>query len=377
MAGSMFDLTGLPKRKKSSQACTFPRHLSAVGFFSKIASYFRSRLDTVQVSSTQSSYEIAKCKEIDAYKDVEDIHALPDIFHYWSHTYLRPVLLENNFSGIEDFFAKSLSANIPSEGKPVFLSVGSGYCDTEIKVAQSLIQRGIRSFKFECLELNAGLLRRGREKAANEGLSDFFIFTEADFNYWQPKLSYSGVMANHSLHHVVNLEGLFDNIKKALFDQQGLFVVNDMIGRNGHQRWPEALTIVSQVWDQLPQSYRYNHQLNRHEAEFINWDCSGEGFEGIRSQDILPLLVERFRFNFFHGFANVVCPFIDRSFGHNFDASADWDRSLIDKLHQIDEDGFKSGKLKPTQMLAVMSTTVVNDPIYTRDLGPVFAVRKP
>ena len=49
-----------------------------------------------------------------------------------------------------------------------------------------------------------------------EGMADHMIFTEADFNKWEPKTNYAGVMANHSLHHVVNLEGLFDNIKKAL-----------------------------------------------------------------------------------------------------------------------------------------------------------------
>lgn len=325
---------------------------------------------------TQSGYEIAKLKEIENYKDVINIHELPDIFHYWSHSYLRPILIDNDFSGIDDFFAKNLSENLPVVGEPRFLSVGAGYCDTEIRVAKNLIQRGVGSFKLECLELNPHLLERGREMANSEGLSEFLIFTEGDFNVWQPEFRYSGVMANHSLHHVVNLEDLFDNIKRALSDLRGFFVVNDMIGRNGHQRWPEALDIVNQFWNELPQNYRYNRQLNRPEPEFVNWDCSGEGFEGIRAQDILPLLVERFNFKFFHGFANVVAPFIDRSFGHNFDSSAQWDRELIDKLHQIDESGFKSGKLKPTQMLAVMATTEIGSPVYTRDISPMSAIRR-
>ncbi len=67
-----------------------------------------------------------------------------------------------------------------------------------------------------------------------------------------------------------------------------MFVTNDMIGRNGHQRWPEALEIVNQYWHELPEAYRYNKLLSRYEPEYMNWDCSTEGFEGIRAQDILP-----------------------------------------------------------------------------------------
>ena len=38
----------------------------------------------------------------------------------------------------------------------------------------------------------------------------------------------------------------------------------------------------------------------------------------------LPLMVERFHFHAFIGFSNVVCPFIDRSFGHHFSAERQW-----------------------------------------------------
>jgi len=97
-------------------------------------------------------------------------------------------------------------------------------------------------------------------------------------------------------------------------------LIHDMIGRNCHQRWPEALKEVHRFWKELPTEYRYNRQLNRHEELYDNWDCSIEGFEGICAQDILPLLLERFDFHLFIGFANVVYLFIDRGFGHNFNA---------------------------------------------------------
>jgi hypothetical protein len=51
-------------------------------------------------------------------------------------------------------------------------------------------------------------------------------------------------------------------------------------------------------------------------------------FEGIRSQDILPLLLEYFHFEVFIPYGNVIDPFIDRTFGPNFDSSREWDRDF-------------------------------------------------
>jgi hypothetical protein len=129
-----------------------------------------------------------------------------------------------------------------------------------------------------------------------------------------------------------------------------------MIGRNGHQRWPEALAAVHRFWQELPLEYRYNHQLDRHEELYENWDCSGESFEGIRAQEILPLLLDRFHFRAYIGFANVIDVFIDRAFGHNFKADQEWDRDFIDRVHAFDERALLAGNLTPTHMLAVLSS---------------------
>jgi SAM-dependent methyltransferase len=176
-------------------------------------------------------------------------------------------------------------------------------------------------------------------------------------------------MANQSLHHVVNLEGLFDEVTRALAPG-GDFVVADIIGRNGHQRWPEALAAVQRFWRELPPAYRENRQLRRHEERFENWDCSSESFEGVRAEDILRLLVERFEFRLFIGFANVVDVFVDRSFGHNFDADAAWDREFIDRVHAFDEQGFADGTLTPTHLIAVMTADAGGATRSARGLTP-------
>ena len=332
----------------------------------------------VTTDAVTTDYDVRIAQEIANYKEVANVHDLPDIFHYWSNKYLAPMMAELGITGIDDFFASNLlqAAHDCGHDPARFVSIGAGNCDTEIRIAKLLVQRGLRQFKFECLELNPHMLDRGRRDALSEGVAEHMVFIKADFNTWQPSATYAGVMANHSLHHVVNLEGLFDGVKQSL-DPRGRFVVSDIIGRNGHQRWPEALSRVNEFWQQLPRAYRYNRLLQRQEDTYINWDCSTEGFEGIRAQDIMPLLVERFNFQMFFGFANIVSIFVDRAFGHNFNATADWDRQFIDRIHQADEQAFKSGELKPAQMLAVMCSGPIETRQFLRGLTPEGSIRWP
>jgi Cyclopropane fatty acid synthase and related methyltransferases len=283
-----------------------------------------------------------------------EVHALPPIFHYWSNRYLRPRLEAVGVSDPDAFFTKYV-AECYGRGVDTrrFVSIGAGNCDTEVRLARALINGGCNDFVIECLELNDSMLERGRQLALAEGLADNVVPLQADFNEWQPVGRYDGIIAHQSLHHVIALEHLFDAVGASLAPH-GRFIVSDMIGRNGHQRWPEALVIVRKFWRELPSAYHYNHQLKRQEDEFLDWDCSTEGFEGIRAQDILPLLVDRFGFDMFLGFANVIDPFIDRGFGPNFSADRPSDREFIDRVHERDQAEIAAGSIKPTHMFAVM-----------------------
>ena len=131
------------------------------------------------------------------------------------------------------------------------------------------------------------------------------------------------------------------------------------------------------LWAELPESYRYNRLMKRYEHELMHHDCSTHGFEGIRAQDILPLLAQNFHFELFLPFGNIIFSFIDRPFGHNFNAAAEWDRDFIDRVHQRDEEGILSGELKPTQMMAVMQNEPVESKLVHPRLTPEFCIRWP
>lgn len=329
----------------------------------------------LSASQVENAEYLAKIKQEQAnYADVINVHDLPDIFHYWSNKYLLPKCREFGFSHPDEHFANHLECALANNGHGRFVSIGAGNCDTEVRVAAILKARGHEQFTIECLDINESMLARGHQMAIDHGVGAQVLPTQADFNRWRPTGKYHAVMANQSLHHVVELEHLFDAVSDAIEDD-GLFVISDTIGRNGHLRWPEALHVVREFWAELPEHYRRNLQLNRDEPEFLDWDCSASGFEGIRAQDILPLLVERFQFHRFLPFANAIDPFIDRSFGHHFKTAAEWDRDFIDRVHARDEQEILAGRLKPTHMFAVLGKQQVSAYQWWSGLSPQGCIR--
>jgi SAM-dependent methyltransferase len=325
---------------------------------------------------TGATYRARIASEQAIYRDCVDVHNLPPIFHYWSDKHIRPRLESFGFSNPDGAFKKYFARQCRrvKSRTPRFVSIGAGNCDLEIDLALHLSGLGYTDFSIECLELNPAMLRRGEADAERAGVSDSMVFTQCDCNEWQPGHLYDGAMANQSLHHVVQLEALFARIHEALAPD-GCFVISDMIGRNGHQRWPEALELVQSFWRGLPPSYRFNPRLARYEELYKDWDCSLESFEGIRAQDILPLLLDRFHFEVFVAFGNVIDPFVDRSFGWNFDPKAAWDREFIDGVHAADEAALRSGRVTPTHMVAVVGKDKSVPPAFSGNLSAVFCVR--
>jgi len=326
-----------------------------------------------------TSYEARMRAEIEHYRNVANVHDLPEIFHVWSHKYvgtkMDAVFGVTNF---DDFYTKYMlkyGDEHPDEVVEI-ASLGAGNGDIEVGLGKVLRDRGFTRFRFRCLDVNPDMLARGRETAAAAGLGDQFLFQQADASRWQPECPMGVVMVHQAMHHFVPLEEIYANIKAAI-GEHGYFLNNDMIGRNGHQRWPEALTEVHKIWREMPDRYKYNHLLKRVEPMYENWDCSNEGFEGIRAQDILPLSIANFHFEAFVAYGNVIDLFIDRCFGHNQDPNNPEDVAFIERIGALDEALLDKGIVKPCQMIAVMRARPVGNPRYYKHWTPEFCVRRP
>jgi len=337
--------------------------------------------ELVQLQNEADEYALSVCKQIDQYKNVENMHELPEIFHYWSTSYLRPKVFD--VFDIKPPFSLYLKVAIQAsqlqKGESAtslsILSLGSGYATEEIRLANLLKKKNI-DFSLECMELSPILCQRARQSVEEQGLGNVSV-TECDLNKSElPSKKFDLIMANHSLHHILDLEHVFEQISLSL-KPTGYFATCDMIGRNGHMRWDEVLKWVNTFWGILDESKKYNHQLKRLEEQYDNWDCSIEGFEGIRAQDILPLLIRKFDFVSFLGYGGVIDPFIERNFGHNYSVDNVEDTRFIDTLEFLNDYLLETGVIKPTMMWAVMKNKSINPPEckFYKNLSPEFCVR--
>lgn len=314
--------------------------------------------------------------EIANFKNVRNVHDLPEIFHYWSQKFLLPKFQALNIPGVTELFVIYVADACRSHHGHIchVASLGTGNCETEIAMAEQLVASGITTFQLDCIEVNSHMLARGKELAESKQMLPYLRFIESDVKSWKCDEQYAVIVANQSLHHFQDLEVLFEKIRRAI-GKSGVFVVSDVIGRNGHMRWPEALEIIHEVWRTMPARYKYNHLLSRYEHLYENWDCSVGGFEGIRAQDILPLLANTFEFELFLAYGNIIDIFIDRAFGHNFDVQVDADKQFIDRIAQLDEDLLAAGTIKPTHLIASMrNSSTINRQVY-RHFTPDFCLR--
>lgn len=317
-------------------------------------------------------------EQIAQYANVEHMHSqLPTAFQYWQQKFFRPKFLEvTGFNNYIEFYAKTFADRIDRTGNNRFVSLGSGDGEVELQVAQAIKRLGVDEFEFHLVELSPIQNQRAVERTSAAGFAKQFRTIEADFNKWRPDTVYAGAMAHHALHHVVELEHLFDAIVEGLHED-GVFATFDLIGRNGHMRWPEAYALIDLIWQMLPQEKRKHHILNRIDEHYLNHDCSTQGFEGIRAQDILPNLIERFHFETFFAFGNLIDVFTSRGYGPNFDPRIKEDAAFIDFIEELNELLIELAYLKPTRMCAIMAKKPGGEPRLYRSRTPAMMMRAP
>ena len=302
---------------------------------------------------TDISYEDRIRSQIEQYADTINMHDLPDIFHVWSHHYIGTGLQQVfGTTNIDEIYALGFmeASKFPDSTKNI-LSIGCGDGGVEIRVAKELIRHGCTDFVFHCADLSPILLGHLTAAVEREGLNSHFKPIEVDLNRIHVDGKFDMIMANHALHHIESLEGLFDYSRGAL-TQNGVFATCDMIGRNGHMRWPEAAAVVSALWPILSPQQRYHAQLKRLEDKFIDHDCSKEGFEGIRAQDILPLVLGYFHPYKFFATGGFIDLLVDRGYGHGYDAKSESDVSFIRFLADLNDILLDAGVVKPTWTMA-------------------------
>ena len=106
------------------------------------------------------------------------------------------------------------------------LSLGSGHCGHELALAE----RRNCPYEITCTDINEALFTEARKRAQERNLSLRFEVEDLNFIRIAPSC-YDLIFAHAVLHHVINLEILFEHIAQGL-TSRGILQLVEVIGKN-------------------------------------------------------------------------------------------------------------------------------------------------
>jgi 2-polyprenyl-3-methyl-5-hydroxy-6-metoxy-1,4-benzoquinol methylase len=234
-------------------------------------------------------------------------------------------------------FVERLRARAASGKTVKVLSLCSGAGRVEAAYAA---QTG-PNVEWSLLDINVDLLGLASTQFAPSTKLDLI---EANVN----ELKHSGekwdiILCVSAIHHIVELESLARFCHNSLNEDGEFWSIGEYVGRNGNRLWPDAMAEANSFFKQLPERYRLNHHTKQVDWEIPDNDYSVGCFEGIRSEEIEPILdrwfhpVDVCRRNCF------LWRLINLAYSDNFDLIKQEDRSWIQRMVEAEINHFRSG----------------------------------
>jgi SAM-dependent methyltransferase len=262
--------------------------------------------------------------------------------------------LEHSQAKIEDFAAtEKLDANrhqsyligVAREKNLTFeygLTLGCGAGRLE----RALVHEGIcRS--LHGIDISEKAIAAARDTAKKEDLP--LTYEAADLNFVElPEKTFDLVVAQTSLHHILFLERIAEQIWHSL-KNDGYLWIHDFIGETQGQYDPKRLSIINELLAILPEKFRENKINNRITREIRRPEPGtlGSPFESIRSSEIIPIFEHWFTIEWkleFNAFVHLVAPPGTRTaYVENDDT-----RALFELLLLLDNLCIEEGIVQPT-----------------------------
>ena len=171
------------------------------------------------------------------------------------------------------------------------LSIGCNEACPEMEIFKT----GLFS-KIEVMDIAKGLLDKQRKIALEKGLKGIDYIKQDLNKVVLDRNTYDVIWTIGTLHHIENLETFLDETNNAL-KNNGIFIIREYIGPNRMQFTDMQLNIVNEILSVLPEKYKMQPDgsikniIKRPDiAELIKNDPT----ESVRSEDIIPLIKERF-----------------------------------------------------------------------------------
>jgi SAM-dependent methyltransferase len=143
--------------------------------------------------------------------------------------------------------------------------------------------------RLHVVDISKGALRSFQDRLRERGLSTHFTSEAADLN----EVSLTGgaydlVLARNSLHHVINLEHVLEQIRQSL-KRDGIFLLQDFVGPNAWQ-WPDVTIDEANRFIQSTRNDFRGLSFQRVKRPSARAVKAVSPFESVRSSEILDIV---------------------------------------------------------------------------------------
>ncbi|MEO6925071.1 MAG: class I SAM-dependent methyltransferase [Rhodanobacter sp.] len=278
---------------------------------------------------------------------------LPPICHYWTGRYVADEARRLGFGSAEALYHDRIVQRSRETGDPVRVaSAGCGAAGMEIELARRLKSEGV-PILITCFDFNPALMRRAADTAQAAGVADSVRFEVRDCNQPFALTAQDVIIVNQFFHHVTALETFCASLQQSLAPE-GVLLSSDIIGRNGHQPWPDAALLIERFWAELAPAKRHDRHFGNVRENYSPIDHAAYSNEGVRAQDVVACLLAAFDFELFYSFGGAIMPFVERRLGFNFDPADVADRAFIDSVQEADANALAQGQYPASNMVAVL-----------------------
>ena len=178
------------------------------------------------------------------------------------------------------------------------------------RLERDLVSRDVCR-RFHGIDISEKAIATARDIATKENLP--LTYEVADLNFVElPEKTFDLVAAQTSLHHILFLERVADQIWHAL-KNDGYLWIHDFIGETQWQHDPKRLSLANHLLAILPEKFRQNRITNKTTTELKRPEPGrlGSPFESIRSSEIIPVFQRWFTIEWkveFSAFLHLIMP---------------------------------------------------------------------
>ena len=162
-------------------------------------------------------------------------------------------------------------------------------CSGAARIEENILKHCMGNVTLTLLDASEDLAKRAAARFAESGHKVRCLV--GDINNGLPgEDCYDIIICVSALHHLANLEEVLSQINVRLKPDGEFWSIGEQVGRNGNRLWPEAMKAANNIFSTLPERLRMNAHTKKADDSIPDDDFSIGCFEGIRSEEIIPLL---------------------------------------------------------------------------------------